>query len=111
MPSGDRQRNGTVRVSRYHGTAITVARDHNVQFTADGSDLMRVARKVSFARTALAVLLGFSEGAVTRAAEKSNAVQLTELARSPSPKLRDAIVATFEAKDLKEGTAWAGLGS
>jgi len=72
---------------------------------------MRVARKVSFARTALAVLLGFSEGAVTRAAEKSNAVQLTELARSPSPKLRDAIVATFEAKDLKEGTAWAGLGS
>src|SRR6266403_5335700 len=44
------------------------------------------------------------------AAEKSNAPQLIELAKSNSPALHDAITATFEAKDLKEGTAWAGRG-
>jgi enterochelin esterase-like enzyme len=44
------------------------------------------------------------------AAEKSNATQLTALAKSNSPQLRDAITATFEAKDLKDGTAWAGRG-
>src|SRR5690349_9440347 len=45
-----------------------------------------------------------------RAAEKSNATQLIALVKSNSPRLRDAITATFEAKDLKEGTAWAGRG-
>jgi len=44
------------------------------------------------------------------AAEKSNATQLIELAKKPGPGLRDAITATFDAKDLKEGTAWAGRG-
>jgi enterochelin esterase-like enzyme len=44
------------------------------------------------------------------AAEKSTATQLTALAKSNSPQLRDAITATFEAKELKEGTAWAGRG-
>jgi enterochelin esterase-like enzyme len=44
------------------------------------------------------------------AAEKSTAPQLIELAKSNSPALYDAITATFEAKDLKEGTAWAGRG-
>jgi enterochelin esterase-like enzyme len=44
------------------------------------------------------------------AAEKLNATQLTELAKSGNPALRDAITATFEPKDLKEGTAWAGRG-
>jgi len=43
-------------------------------------------------------------------AEKSNATQLIALAKSNNPQLRDAITATFEAKDLKEGTAWAGRG-
>src|SRR5258708_22014276 len=38
------------------------------------------------------------------------ATQLIELAKSPGPGLRDAIAATFDAKDLKEGTAWAGRG-
>ena len=42
------------------------------------------------------------------AAEKSTAPQLIELAKSASPALRDAIISSFEAKDLKEGTAWAG---
>jgi enterochelin esterase-like enzyme len=41
---------------------------------------------------------------------KSTAPELIELANSKSPKLADAIHSTFEAKDLKEGTAWAGHG-
>ena len=57
---------------------------------------------------AIAALLGlaFSSGA----AEKSSASQLVELAKAASPKLRDAITSTFEAKDLQQGTAWAGRG-
>ena len=43
-------------------------------------------------------------------AEKSTAPQLIELAKSNSPALHDAITATFDAKDLKDGTAWAGRG-
>ena len=46
----------------------------------------------------------------TFATEKSNATQLAELAKSNSPALRDAITATFDAKDLKEGTAWLAVG-
>jgi enterochelin esterase-like enzyme len=48
---------------------------------------------------------------MTMAAEKMSSPQLIELAKSKSPSLRDAINATFEAKDLKEGTSWAGQGS
>ncbi|HKV62545.1 MAG TPA: alpha/beta hydrolase-fold protein [Candidatus Acidoferrum sp.] len=44
------------------------------------------------------------------AAEKSTAPQLIELAKSNTPALHEAIIATFDAKDLKEGTAWAGRG-
>src|SRR6266851_1738675 len=44
------------------------------------------------------------------AAEKLSAPQLIDLAKSNSAGLRDAIVASFDAKDLKEGTAWAGRG-
>jgi len=44
------------------------------------------------------------------AAEKSTAIQLTDLAKSNSPALRDAIASTFDAKDLKEGTAWIADG-
>jgi enterochelin esterase family protein len=42
--------------------------------------------------------------------QKSSAPQLIELAKSNSSKLHDAISATFDAKDLKEGTAWLGHG-
>ena len=55
-------------------------------------------------------LLLFALGAPAFAAEKSTAPQLIELAKSGNPALRDAIIATFEAKDLKEGNAWAGRG-
>jgi len=44
------------------------------------------------------------------AAEKLSAPQLIDLAKSNRARLQDAIVASFEAKDLKEGTAWAGRG-
>lgn len=44
------------------------------------------------------------------AAEKMSAPQLIDLAKSNGSGLRDAIVASFDAKDLKEGTAWAGQG-
>jgi enterochelin esterase-like enzyme len=43
-------------------------------------------------------------------AEKMTAPQLIDLAKSNSVGLRDAITASFEAADLKEGTAWAGHG-
>jgi enterochelin esterase-like enzyme len=38
------------------------------------------------------------------------APQLIELANAHSPSLHDAITASFDAKNLKEGTAWAGHG-
>lgn len=44
-------------------------------------------------------------------AQKSTAPQLIELAKSPGTPLRDAITATFDAKDLQEGTAWTGQGA
>jgi enterochelin esterase-like enzyme len=44
------------------------------------------------------------------AAEKSTAPQLIELANSNNPALRDAITSTFDAKDLKEATAWIARG-
>jgi len=44
-------------------------------------------------------------------AEKSSAPQLIDLAHSNSSGLRDAITATFDAKELAEGTAWAGRGA
>ncbi len=44
------------------------------------------------------------------AADKLNATQLIELAKSNSPGLHVAITTSFEAKALKEGTAWTGRG-
>src|SRR5579872_2460878 len=48
--------------------------------------------------------------AAAQAAEKRSAPELIELANSHNVGLRDAISATFDAKDLKEGTAWSGHG-
>ena len=45
------------------------------------------------------------------AAEKMSAMQLIDLAKSKSPNLRTAITDSFDAKEVKEGTAWAGHGS
>ena len=46
----------------------------------------------------------------SHAAEKSTAPQLIALANSNSPTLQAAILATFEAKDITNGIAWAGHG-
>jgi len=44
------------------------------------------------------------------AADKPNATQLIELAKTNSPGLREAITASLDAKELKEGTAWIARG-
>jgi enterochelin esterase-like enzyme len=44
------------------------------------------------------------------AAEKRSVQQLSALAHSHDSGLKDAITATFDEKDLKEGTAWVGQG-
>ena len=59
---------------------------------------------------ATAAMIGLSETPRALAADKLTATQLSALAKSASPGLRDAITSTFDAKDLKEGTAWAGHG-
>lgn len=55
-------------------------------------------------------LLVFSFSFVS-AADKMTAPQLIELAKSNSAGLRDALIATFDSKDLKDGTAWSGRGA
>jgi enterochelin esterase family protein len=45
------------------------------------------------------------------ATEKKSALQLIDLAKSNSASLREAIITSFEAKDLTDGTAWAGRGA
>ena len=57
---------------------------------------------------AVAAFLGLA--LTSGAVEKSNASELAQLAKSASPRLGEAIHATFAAKDLLEGTAWAGRG-
>ncbi len=47
----------------------------------------------------------------SRAADKLSAQQLVTLARSQSPDLRASILATFDEKELKAGTAWTGHAS
>jgi enterochelin esterase-like enzyme len=59
---------------------------------------------------ATAAMIGLSETPGAFAADKLTATQLMALAKSASPGLREAITSTFDAKDLKEGTAWTGHG-
>lgn len=56
------------------------------------------------------VFLSLSLSIPAIAAEKMSAPQLIDLAKSNHAGLGDAITGTFDAKDLKEGTAWAGRG-
>src|SRR5580704_1678447 len=64
-------------------------------------------RKNAFVLTIILASL-FAASAV--AAEKSTAPQLIELAKSNSPSLKDAIIATLDAKELQDGTAWIAHG-
>ncbi|HSC45537.1 MAG TPA: alpha/beta hydrolase-fold protein [Candidatus Acidoferrum sp.] len=68
------------------------------------------AQIVQLLAAVAATLLISGPAVQAAAAEKSSATQLIAMAKAADPKLRDAISATFEAKDLKEGTAWAGRG-
>jgi enterochelin esterase-like enzyme len=52
----------------------------------------------------------FAASAGAAAAEKSDALQLIEMAKANNPGLREAIAATLDAKELKEGTAWIASG-
>jgi enterochelin esterase family protein len=58
-------------------------------------------------RLALLVLCLMTSGF---AAEKKSAAELIDLAKSNPAGLRDAIPASFDPKNLKEGTAWSGHG-
>ncbi len=60
--------------------------------------------------SALLGILAISLSTTLFGAEKSTASQIIALANSNSPALRDVINATFDAKDLKEGTAWIAQG-
>ena len=60
-------------------------------------------------RLCLLFLVGIV-GSMSAVAQKRSVPELTELATSHSPELRAAIEATFDAKDLKEGTAYLGRG-
>ena len=62
-------------------------------------------------RFGLATILFLLLGGSAFPAEKSTATQLIELAKSNSPALKDAITTTFDAKELKDGTAWIGHGA
>src|SRR5258708_40155404 len=64
------------------------------------------AQEVKYLAIVSAVLIAFSPPAF--GAEKSTATRLIELAKTAGLDLRDAITSTFDAKDLKDGTAWAG---
>jgi enterochelin esterase-like enzyme len=72
--------------------------------------MISYARKFTPLALVVFALLALSPLPSLSAAEKSTATQLIELAESPGAALQAAIVATFDAKDLKEGTAWAGHG-
>jgi enterochelin esterase-like enzyme len=62
-------------------------------------------------RFGIAVILFLLLGNPAFPAEKSTATQLIQLAKSNSPILKDAITNTFDAKELKDGTAWIGHGA
>jgi enterochelin esterase-like enzyme len=70
-----------------------------------------LAQRLILAAAIIAICAGLLGTSSSFAAEKLNAVQLVEMARSKSPALGDAIAATFDAKDLKEGKAWTGRGA
>jgi enterochelin esterase-like enzyme len=63
-------------------------------------------------RTCIAVLLAILASSLLYAfpADKLTAPQLIALANSNSPALRDAIIASMDAKSLYDGIAWLGYG-
>jgi enterochelin esterase-like enzyme len=64
---------------------------------------MRTSTVLLFALLSLTNVAAF-------AAEKMTAPQLIDLAQSHNPALLDGIHATFTTQEVREGTAWAGMG-
>ncbi len=60
-------------------------------------------------RTAVLLAL-ISCSVIAQAVEKMNATQLIQLAKSHKAGLAQAVIASFDDKDLKAGTAWMGYG-
>ena len=58
----------------------------------------------------MALIFFFLACVSASSADKRSVQQLKELANSHSTSLPEAITATFDAKNLKEGTAWTGHG-
>jgi len=74
-------------------------------------DVMRVG--AMGAAVLMALMLSsdvFAAHAAAPATENSDALQLIEMAKANHPGLREAISATLDAKELKEGTAWIASG-
>src|SRR5258708_13051918 len=63
-----------------------------------------------FRLTCLLTFVALFTAIPSLAAEKSTAPQLIALATSNSPDLQDAILATFDPKDISNGIAWTGRG-
>jgi enterochelin esterase family protein len=57
------------------------------------------------------VLLILGLASTAQAVDKLSVAQLIALAKSNAPGLRDAVLASFDAKNLKDGTAWLGHGA
>jgi hypothetical protein len=74
------------------------------------SDVMRFRIRVGIFGAAVLMLSGGLFAAGAAAVEKASAERLIEMAKTNSPGLRDAIVATLDAKELKQGTAWIASG-
>lgn len=56
------------------------------------------------------VLLCFLSTSFGSAADKMTVDQLTKIASSSPSHIKDAIISSFQATDLKNGTAWIGHG-
>lgn len=72
--------------------------------------MMRALRVAMFVVGA-ATLAMLPEADMARGVDKMTVEQLTAMAKASDPKLADAIVATFDEKELKAGTACLGHGS
>ena len=68
-------------------------------------------RPLVFKMSVLCAIAAVCAAGPVRAQDKPPAAQLIEMAKSGAPELCGAIAAAFDAKALKEGTAWAGHGA
>ena len=72
--------------------------------------IRRASTCAAIACTAVAGIVICTPASRVAAAEKSTATQLIAMARAGSPGLREALLATLDAKELKDGKAWASQG-